>query len=765
MSDPAFQEPGSRSSYATGLLVRGRLAMHRAVVRRAVVAFLLLAPPPLLLAAAGSAVLRGTLRTREGQPLPGLLVIVTGPESRTLLTGPDGRYEATGLPVGEYRLAVAEPGFVLAPEPVAVVGPEPVSLDLVLSPAPVREQVLVAATRGEATSSTLGASVSVLDREAIESRASSSFLHLVQDLPGVAVARTGGIGSQGSLFVRGGESRFARILVDGVPVNTPGGFYDFGGTLPFDYERVEVVRGAVSGLYGTDALAGVVNIVTRRPEPGQAPDLRVSGEGGSFSTWQGGLASSGRASGFDWNAGLFRLETDNEVENNAFEQTAAVASLGAALGADTTLRTTLRAEDGTVGTPGQVAFGRPDLDASSDRTDVVVGARLRHARGPAAHQLTAGVATTDQLSLNPVDSGCYTPTAGTVTGAFPFCDFPDPEGFQNDTTRASLGYQLEAQAGSRHLLTAGVDVERETGELGNRGGDMLSPSRTNGGVYVQDRVVFGRRLFLTLGGRLEHNDSFGWKAVPRASLALRLGQAQATILKVSGGAGIKEPDFYQSFGQSFFAKGNPDLKPEGSVTFDFGIEQRLLDGRLRAEATFFHHDYEDQIAYAILDYSTFEATYVNLGKTRAQGLELRVEAAPHRLVSLLAAYTLTDGEVLVSSSDFDPVYAAGQSLLRRPKHQGSFTLRLGADRLSGALTVVAVGASADSDFLGMGLTRNEGYTRVDARVRGRVTRGLEAFVVAENLCDEEYQEALGYPALGRSVRAGLRLRLGGAGRP
>jgi vitamin B12 transporter len=739
--------------------------MHRAVVRRAVAALLLLAPPTLLLAAAGSAVLRGTLRTREGQPLPGVLVTITGPETRTLVTGPDGRYEASALPAGAYRLAVSEPGFVLAPEPVANLVAEPVSLDLVLAPAPVREQVLVAATRGEATSSTLGASVSVLDREAIESRASSSYLHLVQDLPGVAVARTGGLGSQGSMFVRGGESRFARILVDGVPVNTPGGFYDFGGTLPFDYERVEVVRGAVSSLYGTDALAGVVNVVTRRAEPGQTPDFRVSGEGGSFSTWQGGLASSGRTSGFDWNAGLFRLETDNEVPNNAFEQTAGIASLGAAVGADTTLRATLRAEDGTVGTPGQVAFGRPDLDASSERTDVVAGAQLRHARGPVVHQLTAGVATTDQLSLDPVDSGCYTPTDGTVTGAFPFCDFPDPDGFQNDTTRASFGYQLEAQVGSRHLLAAGVDVERETGELGDRGGDLLSPSRTNGGVYVQDRVVLGQRLFLTVGGRLEHNDSFGWKAVPRASLALRLGQAQATILRASGGAGIKEPDFYQSFGQSFFAKGNPDLKPERSVTFDFGIEQRLLDSRLRTEATYFHHEYKDQIAYAILDFSTFEATYVNLGKTRAQGLELKAEAVPTPLLSLFAAYTLTDGEVLVSSSDFDPVYAAGQSLLRRPKHQGSFTLQLGTDRLSGAFTVVAVGERADSDFLGMGLTRNEGYTRVDARVRGRVTRGLEAFVVAENLFDEEYQEALGYPALGLSVRAGLRLRLGGAARP
>jgi outer membrane cobalamin receptor len=124
-----------------------------------------------------------------------------------------------------------------------------------------------------------------------------------------------------------------------------------------------------------------------------------------------------------------------------------------------------------------------------------------------------------------------------------------------------------------------------------------------------------------------------------------------------------------------------------------------------------------------------------------------------------------DGEVVVSAADFDPVYAVGEPLLRRPKNQASFTVRAGRERVSGAVTVVAVGERADSDFVGLGLTRNEGYTRVDARLRGNITASLEAFLVAENLFGADYQEALGYPALGRSVRGGLRLRLGGAPRP
>ena len=137
-----------------------------------------------------------------------------------------------------------------------------------------------------------------------------------------------------------------------------------------------------------------------------------------------------------------------------------------------------------------------------------------------------------------------------------------------------------------------------------------------------------------------------------------------------------------------------------------------------------------------------------------------MEAVPTALVRLRGQYTLTDGEILVSPSSFDPVYAVGQPLLRRPRHQGALTAQVGDRRASVAATVVAVGRRADSDFVGLGLGENEGYTRVDARARVRVTGGLEAFVAVENLFDLVYQEPLGYPALGRAVRAGLRWRTG-----
>jgi vitamin B12 transporter len=363
-----------------------------------------------------------------------------------------------------------------------------------------------------------------------------------------------------------------------------------------------------------------------------------------------------------------------------------------------------------------------------------------------------------------VDSGCSLPQGDGRTAPFERCDFPNP-GFQNDTRRLSAGYQAELQLGRANLVTVGTDLERETGEVGQRPDGLLAPSRTNVGVYGQDRFVWGGRAFLTVGARVEHNASFGTKAVPRVALAFRLRDgASATTLKASAGAGIKEPDFFQSFGASSFAKGNPDLKPERSRTYDLGVEQRLAGDRVSIEATVFHHDYRDQIAYHVVDPSpdSFQATYVNVGQERARGIELSVEAAPWRRVHVGGQYTWLDGEVLVSSSGFDPAYAAGRPLLRRPRNEGSLWLRAEAGRLSLGANVVMVGERADSDFLGLGLEHNAAYSRVDARARLRLGKGLEAFLASENLFDSQYQEVLGYPALGRSVRAGLRFASGGS---
>jgi outer membrane cobalamin receptor len=723
------------------------------------------------LAAGGSATaadgaLGGAVRTSDGVPLPHVAVTVEGAsDTRLVTTGPEGRYRVDGLVPGEYTMSVDAPGLVLDSPTRATVGAGDTLLDLVLSPAPVRERVLVTAARGGATHSNLGVSTNVIDRERIEERAAPSLLPLLQEVPGTATARTGATGMQGSVFLRGGEARYAAVLVDGMPVNQPGGAFDWSAALPFELERIEVVRGAASSLYGNDALAGVIQIVTRRAREGEKPSLRGEAEAGSFDWQRYQAATTGAHGGFDWNLGVQRLTTDNAEPNSRFEQIAFATSLGFRFGPQTQGRAVVRYDDGDVGTAGPTAYGRPDLDASFERKDTVVSTSVRHTAGRAAHLFSLGYTRTDQLSLNPIDSGCYTPEWDGQMGAFPICDFPNPDGFQNQTSRLYAGYQADLSLGTRHLVSAGADGEYETGALGNRAEELLRPDRTNFGVYVQDRVLLGQRAYLTLGGRVERNGTYGTKAVPRAALALRLREGEdATTLRTSAGMGIKAPSFLESYGESFFAKGNPDLEPEQSRTLDLGLEQRLFGSRLRAVVTAFHQDYRDQIAYTVVDFDTFEGTYVNLGRTRAQGIEVELDARPRPWLALLGQYTYTDTEILESANDFDPVYAVGEPLLRRPRNQASLTAQLLFPRWSAGATVVHVGRRADSDFAGLGLTENAAYTRLDARVHVRIVGPLEAWLVGENLTDASYQEVLGYPALGRSVRAGLRLAVGGGGR-
>jgi vitamin B12 transporter len=718
----------------------------------------------LLTARAHAASLSGTVTTPQGQGVPQVVLrILNNSGVRTAVTGAGGRYRVADLTPGTYRVESALSGFVLAAGAEVKVSGDDARLDVTLAPAPVREHVVVAAGRGEAPESSVGVSTTVVDADRIAEREPTSLTQILQDVPGVSVNRTGPIGRQTTVFVRGGSSNATRVIVDGVPVNEPGGYFEFGNQLAAGVDQVEVVRGAASALYGSDGLAGVIDMRTRRPAPGEPVAASLSADAGSFSfqRYQGGI--SGTSGNFDWNASGLRLTTNNEGPNSAFDETAGVLSVGARLGSGWSLQAVGRYSDSTAGTPGQTAFGAHDLDAHFDRTDTLGSLHLSGTFGRLSHELRAGFASSHQLSLDPLNSGTYTPEYKGHLGSYAVSDYPDPNGYQNNTGRVVAGYKADYQAHPRHLLTAGVDVEHETGDLGTRGQDILSPTRTNAGVYAQDRWTLTDTLFVNAGARVEHNDSFGTEVVPRAALSWTIasGEGRSTRLKASAGGGIKEPGFFESFGTSIYAKGNPNLKPERSRTYDAGIEQRGAGDRVRGAVTVFRHDYLDQISYTS-DPTTFLGTWINLGKTRAQGVELELEAVPTRDVRLIGQYTYLDGTVIVSGDASTAIYAAGQPLLRRPKHSASLGAQysIPSGRLTAGATLVYVGSRADSDFSGLDLTRNDAYTRVDARVRARVERRLDVFAIAENLFDASYQEVLGYPALSRSLRVGLTAHTG-----
>ena len=228
--------------------------------------------------------------------------------------------------------------------------------------------------------------------------------------------------------------------------------------------------------------------------------------------------------------------------------------------------------------------------------------------------------------------------------------------------------------------------------------------------------------------------------------------------------GVKEPSFLESYGESFFAKGNPDLDPERSTTFDVGVEQRLFGNRLRASVTAFHHDYRDQIAYTVVDCDDVRG---HLREPRADpgpgdrgGARGAAGAARCTSSASTRTWTARSSRARAASTPCTP---PAQPLLRRPRHQGSFSAQLSFPRWSAGATLVRVGERADSDFVGLGLdARRPRYTRLDARARACASPARSRRSSSPRTCStREYQEVLGYPALGRSVRGGLRLSVGG----
>ncbi len=268
---------------------------------------------------------------------------------------------------------------------------------------------------------------------------------------------------------------------------------------------------------------------------------------------------------------------------------------------------------------------------------------------------------------------------------------------------------------------------------------------------------------MTGGVRYVHNESFGNRAVPRVAaswLALPArGLASGTRLRFAYGEGIKAPDFLEAFGQaSFSILPNPNLKAEQNRSLEAGVQQGLWDGRLALDATYFHNDFHNRIAFKSLGPPAFLSQFVNLNRVLAHGAELELHARLVRYISLQSAYVYTATQVL--SAPLSPS-SVGQPLLRRPKHVGSVLL-IGASRRWGWNAGGSfVGRRPDSDFQGFNINHAAGYARVDLGGWFAATRRITATVNIENALDKSYNEVLGFPALGANVRAGLRFRLGG----
>jgi outer membrane cobalamin receptor len=679
-------------------------------------------------------------------------------------TGADGLATFPGLSSGSsYRVQVLAPGFSEQNLPVELQESRQ-TLTVELAVAAPNTTVVVSADRTPLSIADSGALTSWLDAGQLQTMRPVSAISALRFMPGAIVNVSGRRGGQASLFVRGGDSRYNKVIVDGVVVNDPGGTFDFGVVPMEQVDHMEFVRGAESTLYGADAMTSVVQLSSRNGTS-RVPELRLGASGGTFGTADGFLSLAGARGLFDYNIFGDEFHTQGQGVNDDYFNALQGGNIGVAITPRAAFRFRARHSNSRSGVQSFWNFNGnalvpPDTDQWARQNNFLASAELTLA-APARwqHRLTAFESNHKRRNVDEfMDPGRDSPAFGSFD--FPFHDFAD-------INRAGLDYEGEYWERSWARTTFGYHYEVANGFAG----DELTPPvnhglRRNHATYGQQVFTFDR-VTLIGGVRLEHNESFGNRVIPRVSislLALRGGNLfSGTRLRFAYGTGIKAPRFEESFGIGGFGIiPNPDLRPEKNRAFETGIQQNLLSGKAWLSATYFNNLFQDQIAFTF-DPATFTSQYLNLNEALAHGAEVELRAQLRRNVSLSASYTYTSTQILKAPLASDPLLSEGAPLLRRPKHAGTLLATYSGQLWGASLAGTFVGRRPDSDFLGLlpPVTYAAGYGRLDVGFWRAINRYTTAFVNVENVTNRKYEEAAGFPALKANYRAGMRFRLGG----
>ena len=769
-------------------------------------------------AAQAPAVVTGLVTDPSGGVLPGAAI-----EARRGLrtvavasSGVDGRYRLDLPPEGAdsvtARLAGFAPAGAAVPPGAGDAGTA--TVDFRLDLAPLQDTVVVTPSRTAERRASVTESHAVFTTGEIERLGSHSVADVLRQVPGFSVQSTGREGSIASVFVRGGESDYNQVLIDGVRVNADGGSYGFGRVAAGEIERVEVVRGAQSALYGSDAIGSVIQIFTKRGTPDSGPRLSGSLEGGSFGTSRGDLRLLGGARRrIDYALGVTHRSTDGAfrdrlAEPDRFDQQVIDGNAGTLVGDHTRLRSGFRYSSARANSVGPITFApgdtgtRYDTDALTWHLDVDqrLGSRVDHeftaSYFRAGRQSDDGIADPRYLVravlegrpgahypagprlVRLLDQAAFDALAADPTGlgagrflaqSGPYSGYDYPFTFETQLRRPAARYQLNATWLDQQVLSAGYDYYRETNALDD------AQRVENHSYFVQQQLTIADAWFVTGGARVDDNAHYGAAVNPKLSaggypLPVRAGALSSVKVSANVGSGIKNPTFSQLYG-SQWVDGDLSLQPEQAVTADIGAELTFADQRWLARATWFRNDYTGQIAYApsLGGGGDGVADYVNIDGSRAAGLEL--EAGLQRPVGGLtasASYALVDTEV-VSNASTSEQFQPGQPLLRRPRHSARLRLDYTRGRAGLHLNLLVTGDRHDSAFLGLqrvsdgrgvDITVNPGYTLLTLGGQVRVRDGLTLFLRIDNAADTAYDSALGYPGLPRAVVAGGRFHLG-----
>ena len=713
--------------------------------------------------------------------VPGAQVYLVASTNQSLVksatSSAEGEVVFDDIPSGSFSLKVLAPGYAPQITPIPETHEQQITIHLQLAAA--TELVVVTATKTPVSAEETATSVSTLEQQQLESMQSAAESDALRFLSGAIVSDAGQRGGLSSLFVRGGDSVYNKVIIDGVPVTEPGGTFDFGTVPLAEADRIEFLRGAQSTLYGSDAMTSVVQVFTRTGTT-STPELRFGADGGNFNAAHGYASLSGARGIWDYNFFADQFNSQGLGVNNDYSNSLQGANAGVRLSHGALFRVRLRHSNNRSGIPGEWNFNgapllSPDIDARARQNNLLAGAELTIA-APSHWQHRFQGFEYNHRTLNEdtvPDRGC-----DPATFNFTDCFFDDLE----HVNRAGFIYQADFTPRTWAQTTVGYQFEDENGDFNSQflttdafGNPIIGLSLTHGlrlnhDLFVQQRVTRGR--YSVVGGlRYVHNPSFGDRAVPRIAATFLLFRGNewlsGTRLRFSYADGIKEPTFEESFGitGTFPTNPNPNLKAEENHAFEAGFEQALLHNRYSFSALYFNNQFHNQIEFESIP-PTFVGEYVNVNRSMAHGaeVELRGRLRSHLQGNISYNYTSTqilEAPLCTPANFCSPLLAAGSPLLRRPKHSAALLLTYSSSRWGANLGGSFVGRRPDSDFLGLGIDHAAGYVRADLGGWYAIHPRLTAYVNVENALDRRYNEVVGYPALPINFRGGLRFRLGG----
>lgn len=607
--------------------------------------------------------------------------------------------------------------------------------------------IVITATKTNTSTLELANSISIIDSAEISNRNTLNLFDLLKNEYGLSTTTQGGPGTLSNIYLRGGSASYTHVLIDGVEMNLtsdPNGVYDFAALSPDNIERIEILRGPQSILYGSDAMAGVINIITRIGSG--SPGFSLSAEGGSYNTYKLNTGLTGSINNFNFVLAAGRVKSDgfsaaNEKygnkEKDGFQRDNIATAVGYMFSEDLRTNFYFRFLDskadydqsGIYGDDHTYKFDQEEFSLRSE-TELNLLNKFWNQKFGASFIRNIRKYKYDETVNNPVSSNSL-----------------------YDGRKFKIDWQNNLDFNEINLLSLGVDFEideavsefNSSSEFGNYVSLFPKSDSKTIGLYLQDQLRVNNELFISAGVRIDNHDKFGSSFTYRIASSYIIWQTD-TKLKATIGTGFKTPSLFYLYDPAF---GNPDLQPEKNVGWDAGIEQFLWNEGISFGITYFQNSFEDLFGFE----SNFKT--ININKAETKGIEIYSTLKPFFGLDAKLNYTYTDA--IDKSAG---IQADERKLVRRPEHKiGGYISYSFSDRTNANVEIIYVGERDDIDFSNFTSKRIQldSYVLLNLAAHYKLFDFLRLNVRMENLLDRDYEEVFGYGTPGISFYGGVSL--------